>query len=265
VSILDRIVVGVDGTEWGYEALRQVLSLRPDGGVVDAVTALDTSVSVHAGFEARYVAAQLEEEAELVRDRAEQIIGGRVDCSARIVRGDAAGVLRHVGSQADATLIALGGRRSSRLLGIMLGDTSTTLVHEATCSVLLARPQWGEQWSPRRIVVGLDGSEPALGALAVADELAERLGSTVKVLAAEGGKKIDPDAGWRDRIDIRERGHPVVALLDHSIAADLMIVGSRGLHGLRALGSVSERVAHRADCSVLVVHPGAPPRGAGDA
>jgi nucleotide-binding universal stress UspA family protein len=30
-------------------------------------------------------------------------------------------------------------------------------------------------------------------------------------------------------------------------------VGSRGLHGLRALGSVSERVAHDASCSVLVV------------
>ena len=35
--------------------------------------------------------------------------------------------------------------------------------------------------------------------------------------------------------------------------ADLLVVGSRGLHGVRALGSVSERVAHRAPCSVLVV------------
>ncbi|MGE5690058.1 MAG: universal stress protein [Pseudomonadota bacterium] len=31
-----------------------------------------------------------------------------------------------------------------------------------------------------------------------------------------------------------------------------------GLHGLRALGSVSERVAHRAACSVLVVRSPAP-------
>jgi hypothetical protein len=35
--------------------------------------------------------------------------------------------------------------------------------------------------------------------------------------------------------------------------ADLLVLGSRGLHGLRALGSVSERVAHRAPSSVLVV------------
>lgn len=33
----------------------------------------------------------------------------------------------------------------------------------------------------------------------------------------------------------------------------LIVLGSRGLHGIRALGSVSERVAHRAPCSVLVV------------
>jgi nucleotide-binding universal stress UspA family protein len=38
-----------------------------------------------------------------------------------------------------------------------------------------------------------------------------------------------------------------------SLAADLLVLGSRGLHGLAALASVSERVAKRAFCSVLVV------------
>jgi len=37
--------------------------------------------------------------------------------------------------------------------------------------------------------------------------------------------------------------------------ADLLVIGSRGLHGFRALGSVSEKVAHRAESSVLVVRP----------
>ena len=41
---------------------------------------------------------------------------------------------------------------------------------------------------------------------------------------------------------------------DHSDRiVDLVVIGSRGLHGLKALGSVSERVAHQAECSVLVV------------
>ena len=38
-----------------------------------------------------------------------------------------------------------------------------------------------------------------------------------------------------------------------SETADLIVVGSRGLRGLRALGSLSERIAHEARCSVLVV------------
>lgn len=48
-------------------------------------------------------------------------------------------------------------------------------------------------------------------------------------------------------------GDPVVNLVDASIQADLVVMGSRGLHGARSLGSVSERVAHRAHSSVLVV------------
>ena len=48
-----------------------------------------------------------------------------------------------------------------------------------------------------------------------------------------------------------EDDDPVDALV--SAGADLVVVGSRGLHGMKSLGSVSERVAHKADCSVLVV------------
>ena len=46
---------------------------------------------------------------------------------------------------------------------------------------------------------------------------------------------------------------PSGRLVGASGIVDLVVVGSRGLHGLKALGSVSERVAHQAKCSVLVV------------
>ncbi len=49
------------------------------------------------------------------------------------------------------------------------------------------------------------------------------------------------NAGWRTEF------------AERSTAADLLVVGSRGLHGAKALGSVSERVAHAAASSVLVV------------
>ena len=43
------------------------------------------------------------------------------------------------------------------------------------------------------------------------------------------------------------------AIVSATADADLVVVGSRGLHGLKALGSVSERVAHQARCSTIVV------------
>ena len=253
MGTFDRVVVGVDGTDYGFAALRQALAMIPPSATLCAVTALDASAAVLSGYNMAHWSALLEEEAEQARAKATEITEGRSNCSTAVVRGDAKAVLRAACSEHDATLLALGGRSSSRFLGILVGETATTFLHESPCSVLLARQQ-GQAWHPRRIVVGLDGSESSLAALAIADDLAARLGSIVKVVSSTGGKLLDRDGAWTDRVDTWDPGHPVVGLLDRSLHADLVIVGARGLHGVRALGSVSERVAHRAYCSVLVVH-----------
>jgi nucleotide-binding universal stress UspA family protein len=255
MNVFDRIVVGVDGTDFGYEALHQTLALAPTGAPVHAVTALNTAQLVHAGFNMEYFMAQFEEEAERARARATEIMGDRPNCTAKVVRGDAKAVLRHASDKNEATLVALGGRSSSRFLGMMAGETAATLLHDATRSVLFARPQWGQRWHPNRVLVGLDGSEYSLAALTVADDLAGRLGSEVHVLTATGGKTVGREGSWTERVSEWVSGHPVSALSDRSTRADLVVIGSRGLHGVRALGSVSERVAHRAHCSTLVVHP----------
>ena len=53
-------------------------------------------------------------------------------------------------------------------------------------------------------------------------------------------------------------GDPADALLSlcDELRADLLVIGSRGMHGARRflLGSVSSRCAHHADRSVLIVH-----------
>src|SRR5215210_6157982 len=165
-----RIVVGVDGTDWGFEALRQALVLAPEKNpVLHAVTALDTAPAIHTGFHAAHFTELLASEAEEARDAAEAIIAGREGCSARVVRGKPVDVLRRERDESQATLVALGGRRSSRFLGIMLGDTGTELVHDAACSVLLACPAASRSWRPRKIVVGFDGSAHALAALRSAE------------------------------------------------------------------------------------------------
>lgn len=255
MTVFARIVVGVDGTDWGFEALRQAFALAPADSRVEAVTALHTGPAARTGFEAGHWVDMLSEEAKEARDTAATILDDRAGSSARIVRGTPLQVLRRARDEADATLLALGARHSSRFLGVMLGDTASELLHDGSCSVLMARPKLEGAWQPRRIVVGLDGSAPALAALATADELASRVGATVEVVCAtSGGSRVE--GAWTDRVDSWDAAQPVAALVGPSRAADLVVVGSRGLHGLRALGSVSERVAHRAHCSVLVVHDG---------
>ena len=160
-----RIVVGVDGTDWGFEALRQALVLAPtEDPVVRAVTALDTAPAIHTGFRAAHFAKLLDQEARAARDAAEAIIGNRPGCSARVVRGKAVDVLRRERDELQATLLALGGRRSSRFLGIMLGDTGTALVHDAACSPSSPVPRATARGGPARSSSG-STARPMPGAL----------------------------------------------------------------------------------------------------
>ena len=252
MDVFARVMVGVDGTEWGVAALRQALTLAPeDGSRIDAVTVLDTASTVWTGSRAGEWVELLEQEAYAARDEAVAMLAGRTG-SARVVRGRPVPVLREARDEVDATLLALGGRHSSRLLGIVLGDTVTELLHDGRCSVFVARPAAGATWQPRTIVAGVDGSPASLAGLALADDVAARLGGRVEVVAAGEAAALAED--WTERADRHPEADPVTALLERSREADLLVVGSRSLHGLRALGSVSERVAHGASCSVLVVH-----------
>ena len=254
MSAFSRILVGVDGTDWGFEALRQALVLADEDAVVRAVTAVDTAPAIRAGFQAARFADLLSREAAEARTAAESILAGRAGSEARVVAGKPVDVLRRERDELDATLVALGGRRSSRFLGIVLGDTGTELVHDAACSSLLAYPAEDGVWQPRRIVVGLDGSSYAQNALATADAIAASSGGSVEVVSATWGEAAEPDAEWSTRVQSWEYAEPVQALVTRSQSADLVVVGSRGTRGVEALGSVSERVAHEAHCTALIVH-----------
>ena len=136
----------------------------------------------------------------------------------------------------------------------MIGGVAGELLHVAPCSVLVTRPASDPESFPRSIVVGIDGSAAADAAMAAAQQLARRLEGPLRVVTALRGKDVDLAhvhlrAPFAESVD----AHPVEALVTASLTTDLVVVGSRGLHGLAALGSVSERVAHQAKCSVLVV------------
>ena len=111
----------------------------------------------------------------------------------------------------------------------------------------------GERW-PRRIVVGLDGSDESALAYAAARELADRYDAPLRGVAATQDPHVDLEAARRTASDLEEHDARALDVLNvASETADLVVVGSRGLRGVRALGSLSERLAHEARSPVLVV------------
>jgi nucleotide-binding universal stress UspA family protein len=184
--------------------------------------------------------------------RAADVLVRPTEPAVEAVRGFAWQALVDAADQEAHTLIAVGSHGRRRTVGILGGATVTEVVHKAPCSVLVAR-QAGDGF-PERIVVGVDGSPQSELAYSVALYLGERFCSEVRPVVATGGAPVDTDrvrhiVDWYE--DIPEP--PTHALLGASADADLVVVGSRALQGLRALGSVSERIAHEARCSTLVV------------
>ena len=251
-SIFDRVVCGIDETPESLDAVRVAARLRPPGGTLHLVAAIYLAGAIAAGWPEDRIAAELEQEAGNVLRRAAEVAGDEV--SSRLVSGPAALSVLNELKREQATLACIGSHSHHRLPGIVLGYVATTLLHEAPCSVLVVRTPPDPAAFPRSVVVGVDGSAHAEAAYTVASALAERFGAALRPLSASGGSYVDTEALGRElpNLDVDSRA-PVEALTEAATHADLLVVGSRGLEGLRALGSVSERAAHHANCSVLVV------------
>jgi nucleotide-binding universal stress UspA family protein len=254
-SIFDRVVCGVDGSPESIEGLRQAARLVTEGGRLVAATVRTIAQASRAGFLAPRAAAQLEQEADAAQDAARGLLGEHPGAELRLIEGRPVPALLALADAERATLLAVGSHGGGRAMGLLVGSVASMLVHEAPCPVLVARvPPW-EDGFPRALLVGYDGSAPSRRALAAAQELGERVGAAVRVLSASGGKPLrEPELGGVPGLE-RDTRAPADALVEESRHADLVLVGSRGLHGLRSLGSVSEKVAHGAHCSVLVVRP----------
>lgn len=250
LATFDRILCGVNGTPESLEAARQAERLRAPDGTLELAAVTEVNIAVHAGYATSDVLEKLEAGA---REGLQRGIDEIKPTNARLLAGDVVPCLLKEIEEARATLVAVGPRGHSRAAGMLLGGVATELLHKAPCSVLLSRqPRFGQ--FPSSIIVGVDGSAQSLKAAAVARSIADRFGSEHLIVTATGGRPVDlaPIQSLSPYF-ITDPRHPVEALADFSHEADLLVLGSRGLHGPKSLGSVSERVGHRAACSVLVV------------
>lgn len=255
-KVFSRVLVGVDGSEESREAAQQAATLADGSLTLLAAYDVGSSLVGGTGFG---VPAYYDE--DLQRDSATAAVEqARQDVEAtapnptgKIVRGVAWDALIDEAERAEDTLIAVGSRGVGRMAGIVMGSVATETIHKAPCSVLVARKR--SDAFPHKIVVGIDGSPQSLAAFAVAKQLAEKFETELVPVRALGGKQVEGHlvdelvGHYREELP----DEPVTALVAASADADLLVVGSRGLHGIKALGSVSERVAHQARCSVLIV------------
>lgn len=214
-------------------------------------------------------------------------VGGTVVQSHLRIGGVAEEILK-LAEELGVGLIVLGSRGRGRIRRLLMGSVSDSVVRHAHCPVLVVR--WKPVVFPARILLATDGSEEAALAAQSAADLAARTGSELHVthvgkeLTHGGyvGVQVGPlPAGSQELLDkearelleaqlerMREAGASVteahlmsgradeeIMFLAEQVGADLVVVGSRGLGGIRRalVGSVSDSVVRHAHCSVLVV------------
>ena len=251
-NVFDHIVCGIDGTPESLFAVKQAGRLVPPDGSLLLLTAMKLARAASAGMAATHAAGLMQDEAERAIAEAKEL----VTAEGRIVNGDPATVL--LNESRNATLLAVGSHGHRRVAGMLLGTVATRMLHEARCSVLIARPARDPEAWPQTIVAGVDGSPESELAVAAARSVADAHDADLRIVSATGDQ-VDSEVTRRVAPEVQERDGGALALLKaESETADLVVVGSRGLQGLKSLGSVSERVAHQASCSVLVVRLAAP-------
>lgn len=280
------VVVGAEGTSSSQDALvwaaRAAAARDAELVVVHAMTfpmsayeiAFDESMESHAQTVVDDAVARIGELAPEVRVRGE------------VVRGGPGRVL--IGRSQDADLLVIGSRHPGLVERTLAGSLGYQVAAGAHCPVVVVGPGSGEASTEGRgVVVGTDGSPDARLAVAMAAGEASRTGQELHIVhawaepglfvpmdymtpgvqqeVAELARRTLADAvaevnATHPDLVVHEHlvaGRPAGALLEAAKGAALLVVGSRGLHGVARmlLGSVSHAVVQRAPCPVLIVRP----------
>jgi nucleotide-binding universal stress UspA family protein len=284
------IVVGIDGSPASEAALDWAMDEAiSDDRPLHLVSAYSFSMADTAPIAAP-LWEDLERGARRIVDDAAARVGAKAPMAAvttSVSRATASDAL--LKAAANAALVVVGSRGHRPLRDALLGSTARQVAMHAPCPTVLVR-DLGDRVpaSPRRIVVGTDGSPTSQDALDYAFAQADARGCELMVVRAwwldlSGGRQIElasttteeledsyrtslagEVAGLAERYpdvvvhQVVVRDEPAAALARLSAGADLLIVGSRGRGGFRSLllGSVSHRALQLAECPVVVVRPG---------
>jgi nucleotide-binding universal stress UspA family protein len=283
---MKSIVVGIDGSAGSAEALRwSVEEARLHRAHVTAVRCWGGRDHLaRDDGDDRQAAAERQAQDEL-RDLVAATVPHDLDVvDWRTVDARPEWGLLDVASEAD--LLVVGARGISGIRGLLVGSVSQQVVHHAHVPVAVVR-HTRLPVAPRRVVVGVDGSNASQRALEWAVTEARRRGADLEAVIAwnapyttspfapvvDVGRDLERAAREQllqtlATVDCSELNQPAIVTVAHGPAgqvltdaaagAELLVVGSRGLGGFKELllGSVGQHVAHMAPCPVIVIRPG---------
>lgn len=170
---------------------------------------------------------------------------------------------------AEYDLLAIGAPATSWLGGLIIAGVGDSALSYVQTPVLVARPAAAGGRIQDRVLLASDGLEGSEHSVELAGLLAAASGATVTLLhavghlhhgrsenvVAQGEALRRAGAGEPDVLMRPGSAHEVIVGAAREIGASLVVMGSRSLGGVRAIGSVSRRVVHEAGCSVLLVPP----------
>jgi nucleotide-binding universal stress UspA family protein len=255
------IICGVEGNPSSTEAARQAIALagQGEGGGKVHFTAVYTSFELGPDYHRDTLESSLDEAAALAGEAG-------VVAETRLREAKyAIDVLLPESNEHD--LLVLGTHGKSRATGIMFGSTATEAAHGTERPLLISRDAPGAKPFPQSILFASDGTKGSWAPAQAAAALAASFGATVQMIHVEDGDHEGCDEMLEEqRAEIegatgaapsvaRPDGHATKEIVDAARAKEtsLIVAGRRGLRGLKSLGSVSERVAAGAECSVLLV------------
>lgn len=262
--VFSDILCGVDGSRGSLAAAEQAIALCEQSS---RVTFLAVYYEAGKGFAEQAALSKRRAEDALAR-AAQEARDADVNESRSLI--GASHPTRMILDQAIGhDLLVVGSHGTSRLGGIMLGSTATRVAHQPQRPVLIARRPPNHTEFPAGLIVATDGSAGSWAPVRVASRLAAGHGLGVHVVYVPSGTQpqhyrqvlkqvamIEAETGIPPVVQDKPGAVPErICQCAESEHSSLVVIGRRGLGGARALGSVSERVVHRAPCSVLVVPP----------
>ncbi len=255
------ILCGVEGNPASTEAARQAIALAATGTDLQ-FTAVYTTFELGPDLHKDALQDSLEEAAKLAGEAG-------VSASYELREGKyAIDVLLPESKEHD--LLVLGTHGKSRTSGILFGSTANEAAHGAERPLLIARETPGGKPFPDDILVASDGTDSSWAPVRAAAALAASFAAKVDVVNVTDGKHdVDraildaqlaeiAETTGHDADLIQPDGHATKEIIEAAKqkGASLIVAGRRRLTGLKALGSVSERVVSAAECSVLLVPVG---------